>query len=104
MKKRHDSILSVVHETAKGLRNAGIMDEMTMREFDALCLPLTKTYQPQEIRQIRLRYRVSQAVFAAYLNVSKTSVASWESGGKKPGPTAVKLLNLVDRKGIEAVI
>jgi DNA-binding transcriptional regulator YiaG len=30
-------------------------------------------------------------------------VASWESGGKKPGPAAVKLLNLVDRKGIEAV-
>ena len=104
MKKRHDSILSVVHETAKDLHNAGIMDEMTMREFDVLCLPPVKTYQPQEIRQIRLRYHVSQAVFATYLNVSKTSVASWESGGKKPGPTAVKLLNLVDRKGIGAVI
>jgi len=104
MKKRHDSILSVVHETAKDLRNAGIMDEMTMREFDVLCLPPVKTYEPKEIRQIRLRYHVSQAVFATYLNVSKTSVASWESGGKKPGPTAVKLLNLVDRKGIGAVI
>ena len=103
MKKGHDSILSVVHETAKGLRNAGVMDEITMREFDALCLPPVKTYQPQEIRRIRLRYRVSQSVFAAYLNVSKTSVASWESGGKKPGPTAAKLLNLVDRKGIEAI-
>ncbi|MBW6487134.1 MAG: DNA-binding transcriptional regulator [Syntrophobacterales bacterium] len=103
MKKGHDSILSVVYETAKDLRNAGIMDEITMREFDALCLPPVKTYQAQEIRQIRLRYHVSQAVFATYLNVSKTSVASWESGGKKPGPTAVKLLNLVDRKGIEAV-
>jgi putative transcriptional regulator len=104
MKKRADSILSVVHETAKDLHNAGIMDEVTMREFDALCLPRMKAYQPQEIKQIRLRYRVSQAVFAAYLNVSKTSVASWESGGKKPGSTAVKLLNLVDRKGIEAVV
>ena len=103
MKKRNDGILSVVHETAKGLRDAGIMDAMTMREFDALCLPPVKIYKPQEIRQIRLRYRVSQAVFAAYLNVSKTAVASWESGGKKPGPTAVKLLNLVDRKGIEVV-
>ena len=103
MKKRNDGILSVVHETVKGLRDAGIMGEMTMREFDALCLPPVKIYKPQEIRQIRLRYRVSQAVFAAYLNVSKTAVASWESGGKKPGPTAVKLLNLVDRKGIAVV-
>jgi putative transcriptional regulator len=103
MKTKRESILSVVHETAKGLRDAGIMDDKTMREFDVLCLPPVKTYQPQEIRQIRLRHRVSQAVFAAYLNVSKTSVASWESGGKKPGPTAIKLLNLVDRKGIESV-
>ena len=62
-----------------------------------------KTYQPHEIKEIRLRYRVSQAVFAAYLNVSKTSVASWESGGKKPGPAVAKLLNLVDRKDIQAV-
>jgi putative transcriptional regulator len=103
MKKKHDDILTVVHETAKGLHDAGIMDEVTMREFDALCLPPVKIYEPHEIKQIRLRYRVSQAVFAAYLNVSKTSVASWESGGKKPGPAAVKLLNLVDRKGIAAV-
>ncbi len=104
MKKKHDSILSAVHETAMGLHNAGIMDEITMREFDALCLPPVKTYHPQEIRQMRLRYHVSQAVFAAYLNVSETSVASWESGEKKPGPAAAKLLNLVDRKGIEAMI
>jgi hypothetical protein len=40
MKKRHDSILSVVHETAKGLHSAGIMDGMSMCKFDALCLPL----------------------------------------------------------------
>ena len=103
MKSGHDSILSVVHETAKGLRDARIMNEITMREFDALCLSPVKTYQPNEIKEIRLRYRVSQEVFAAYLNVSKTSVASWESGGKKPGSAAAKLLNLVDRKGIQAV-
>ncbi len=103
MKSGPDSILSVVHKTAKGLHDARIMNEITMREFDALCLFPVKAYQPNEIKEIRLRYRVSQAVFAAYLNVSKTSVASWESGGKKPGPAAAKLLNLVDRKGIEAV-
>jgi len=103
MSEREDSILGVVHETAKGLHNAGIMNETTMREFDALCLTPVKAYKPQEIKRIRMRCRVSQGVFAAYLNVSKTSVAGWESGVKKPGPAAVKLLNLVDRKGIEAV-
>jgi putative transcriptional regulator len=103
MKSGPDSILSVVHETAKGLHDARIMNDITMREFDALCLSPVKTYHPNEIKEMRLRYCVSQAVFAAYLNVSKTSVASWESGGKRPGPAAAKLLNLVDRKGIQAV-
>jgi len=103
MKTKDDDIFSVVHETAQGLHDAGIMNKTTMREFDALCLHPVKSYQPEEIRQIRLRYQVSQSVFALYLNVSKTSVVSWESGEKKPGPAAVKLINIVDRKGLDAV-
>lgn len=32
------SILEVVHESAKGLYDTGIVDATTMHEFDALCL------------------------------------------------------------------
>ncbi len=38
------SILDVMHETAKGLTDAGVMDVQTMREFDALCLPEIEHY------------------------------------------------------------
>lgn len=103
MNNQGNSILDVVHETAKGLYDAGIMDESAMHEFEALCLPPVKVYNPEEIRELRTRLRLSRAVFAAYLNVSKTSVAGWESGGKRPGSAAVKLLNVVDRKGLEAL-
>ena len=103
MNNQGNSILEVVHETAKGLYDAGIMDESAMHEFEALCLPPVKVYNPEEIRELRTRLRLSRAVFAAYLNVSKTSVAGWESGGKRPGSAAVKLLNVVDRKGLEAL-
>lgn len=103
MNNQGNSILEVVHETAKGLYDAGIMDESAMHEFETLCLPPVKVYNPEEIRELRMRLRLSQAVFAAYLNVSKTSVAGWESGGKRPGSAAVKLLNVVDRKGLEAL-
>ena len=44
-------ILKAVHETAKGLHKAGTMDAMTMREFDALCLPPVKRYTPAQIRR-----------------------------------------------------
>lgn len=103
MKNNTESILSVVHETAKGLHEAGVMDKVTMREFEALCLHPLKTYRPDDIRQIRLQCRVSQSVFAAYLNVSKTAIVSWESGKKKPSPTAVKLLDIIERKGLDSL-
>ena len=39
------SILNNVHETAKGLHRAGVMDGKTMREFDVLCLPPVKKHE-----------------------------------------------------------
>jgi putative transcriptional regulator len=32
-------ILEAVHETATGMFEAGVMDQITMREFDIMCLP-----------------------------------------------------------------
>lgn len=93
-------ILDVVHKTATGLHKSGLMDEQTMREFDAICLPKVKAFSATQIRKLRLRNKVSQAVFAAYLNTSVSTVQKWEQGQKKPNGPSLKLLNLVDRKGL----
>lgn len=93
--------MDVVHKTAEGLHDAGVMNEMTMREFDAMCLPPVKQYTSADIKKIRMRQRVSQPVFAAYLNVTKSTVAQWEQGDKKPRGASLKLLELVERKGLE---
>lgn len=94
------SILEVVHETAKDFYDAGVMDKMTMHKFDALCLPATKDFSPKAIQKLRLHTKVSQAVFAMYLNVSPHTVRHWESGDKHPTGAALKLLNLIARKGL----
>lgn len=98
-----DSILDVVHSTAKGLHDAGVMDAQTMREFDAACLPPIKHYTAREIKQIRLKNKASQAVFAAFLNASPSTVRQWELGEKKPSGPSLKLLNLVAENGLEAL-
>ena len=77
---KRESVLEVVHKTARGLRSAGLVDVRTMREFDALCLPPVKEYSAREIKRLRERNKVSQAVFAAYLNTSVSTVQKWESG------------------------
>ena len=96
-------ILEAVHDTARGLAKAGAMDAVTLREFDALCLPTIHAYTSEEIRAIRLRNKASQAVFAAYLNTSPSTVQKWEQGRKHPRGPSLKLLDLVDRKGWEVL-
>lgn len=102
-KPKRSRILEAVHETAQDLRDASLVSDMTLREFDSLCLCPVPDYSANQIRAIRERYRVSQGVFAAYLNVGKTTVSQWEQGVKHPRGTSLKLLSLVDRKGLQSV-
>jgi putative transcriptional regulator len=104
MKKTKSAILDAVHETAQGLYDAGVMDQITMREFDRLCLPPIEPLRPEQIRQIRVTANVSQSVFAALLNTSVSTVQKWEIGQKRPTGIALKLLHLVQTKGLEIVL
>jgi len=96
-------ILDTVHKTAEGLHDAGVMGTRTMREFDALCLPPVRDLSAAQIKRLRMRNKASQAVFAAYLNTSPSTVQKWEQGQKKPNGPSLKLLNLVKNKGLAAL-
>ena len=97
MKKK---LLEVAHEIATDLHKAGAIDARTMHEFDAKCLPSVKEYTAVQIKNIRLQNKVSQAVFAAYLNTSPSTIRQWEQGLKKPSGISLKLLNLIDHHGL----
>ncbi|OGV47972.1 MAG: transcriptional regulator [Legionellales bacterium RIFCSPHIGHO2_12_FULL_42_9] len=94
------SILETVHDSVKGLYDAGVVDATTMHEFDVLCLPPVKELTPYQIKKLRLKEHVSQAVFAKYLNTSLSTVKQWEQGDKHPRGTSLKLLNLIATKGL----
>ena len=95
--------LAAVHEIIEGFHQSGALDKQTMRSFDEARLAPAKALQPEEIRAIRESQKVSQPVFARHLNVSKNLVSDWERGIKKPGGPALRLLSLIQRKGLEAV-
>src|SRR5262249_15082903 len=97
-------ILQEVHETARGLHDAGDFADMTMRDFDKVCLSPVHPLTPEDIRTIRKRAHVRQAVFAACLNKNRSTVQKWEIGKKRPTGIALKLLNLIEQKGLEAVV
>ena len=99
-----ESILEVVYETAKGLHEAGVMDTTTWQEFDSLCLPPLKSYTPEQIKRLRIKYNLNQIVFATYLNISPSTIQKWESGLLEPKGASLKLLNLVEQKGLEILV
>lgn len=96
-------IAGAIHEMVEGFHEAGVVDKQTMRRFDALCLTPIEPMTPEDIRALRERERVSQPVFARYLNVSRNLVSDWERGIKHPGGPALRLLTIVRDNGLSAI-
>ncbi len=94
---------AAIHESMAALHDIGAIDKRTMRDFDEACLEPARVFDPEEIRTLRTREHLSQGVFARYLNVSKNLVSDWERGVKKPGGPALRLLTIIEKKGVEAV-
>ena len=104
MRRTKSAILEAVHRTARGLHKAGVMDQLTLRESDRLCVPPVESLKPPQIKRIRESSRVSQGVFARLLNTSVSTVQKWEVGRKKPTGTALKLLQLVKTHGLKCKV
>ena len=75
-------IFEAVHETASDLHRLGFIDKRKMRKFDALCLDPIPQYDGEKIRSLRAHLQVSQAVLAAVLNTSLSTVRKWDVGDK----------------------
>lgn len=105
-KKRpyRSDVLRSVHSIAEDLLAIGAIDKKTMRRFDRTCLTDIEELAPSAIRRIRDKAGMSQAIFALALNVTPSLVSQWERGEKKPSGPSLKLLNLADKKGVEAIL
>jgi putative transcriptional regulator len=102
-KKYRSDAMASIHETMEALHDVGVIDKQTMRHFDDACLTPVRPMAPEEIKAIREREHVSQTVFANYLNVTTSLVSKWERGEKRPSGASLKLLSLVERKGLATV-
>lgn len=103
-KKYRSDAMAAIHETMEALHEVGAVDKKTMRDFDDTCLTNAEPIPPEAIRALREREHLSQPVFARYLNVSKNLVSDWERGVKRPGGPALRLLAVIEKKGIQAIV
>lgn len=102
--KPKSRILEAVHESAHDLHRLGFIDKRKMQKYDALCLAPIQDYDAAKIKALRERLNLSQTVLASVLNTSASAVRKWELGDKRPSGPSQKLLDLLERKGLEAVL
>ncbi len=92
-----------IHSAAAGLYSVDAIAQETMRSFDETCISRVSDFQPGEIKALRDQLNVSQPVFARDQHPSVPTVQKWESGAKRPGGLALKLLNIVQKHGLEVL-
>jgi putative transcriptional regulator len=99
--KYKSDTFEAIHSNVEDVNRARTIDKATMRNFDTMCLAVPAPLKPQQIKKLRERLRVSQPVFARYLNTSESTVEKWETGAKQPSGMALKLLSVVEKHGLE---
>jgi|SRR5580700_11640842 putative transcriptional regulator len=102
-KKYKSGAMAAIYETMEVLYDGGVIDKQTMRRFEDACLTPIRPLKRKEIKAIRGKEHVSQTGFANYLNVTSSLVSKWERGEKRPSGASLKLLSLVQKKGLAAV-
>lgn len=102
-RKFKSDAFEAIHSAVAGMHRAGTIDKATMREFDAACLSAVPDYAPEDIQRLREANKVSQPVFARYLNTSESTVEKWESGAKRPSGMALKLLAIIEKHGLQVL-
>jgi len=103
-RKFKSEAFEAIYSSAAALHKVGAIDKTTMKGFEEGCLTTPPALRPAQIKNLRLRHRVSQPVFARYLNTSESTVEKWETGAKQPSGMALKLLFVVDKHGLEALV
>ena len=86
------------------LAKANAISTVTLRQFDAHYPPPVRAFSAKDIRRLRERLRLSLPVFAHALHTTPSTVRRWEQGDTRPAGPALKLLNIIADKELEAVL
>lgn len=99
-----ESVAESIMSTMRDFKKIGLVDDITMRNIENLCLPEVPEYTPEKIVLIRKKCKLSQAALASVFNISPSTVKKWEQGVKRPAGASKKLLDIMERKGLEALM
>jgi putative transcriptional regulator len=99
-----EALLELAQDFRGTLLTKETADKITMRILGDKAPAKPALLEPEQIRAIREEAHMSQAVFAAILNITTGYLSKLERGAIRPNGPALAMLNIIRRKGIEAVL
>lgn len=98
------NLIESLRSDLAALHKTGAIGKVTMREFDTLCPPPVRAFTAADIKRLREALQFSQPVFALHLHTTASTVRKWEQGETRPTGPALKLLNVIADKGLQAIL
>lgn len=100
--------LKRLHGMAKRYNALGVVKDETVAAIDAAItardIPAVRAMTGTQIREVRTRNNMSQAALAMTIGMSVESVSKWERNECKPNKAALRIINLLDAKGLKMFI
>ncbi len=97
-------IIESLRDDMTALHKAGAINKVTMREFNTICPLPVREFSADDIKRLREALHFSQPVFAHHLHTTASTIRKWEQGDTRPSGPALKLLNILADKGLQAII
>jgi putative transcriptional regulator len=97
-------LVESLREDLVALHEAGAIGKVTLRDFEMLCPAPVQEFSALDIRRLREALNFSQPVFALHLHTSASTIRKWEQGETRPAGPALKLLNIIASKGLQAIL
>ena len=82
----------------------GLITKRNMAGLEWLSVRPVPSFDAARIKALREGLNMSQSVLAKILNTSVSTVRKWELGDKCPSGPSLKLLDLLERKGLNSVL
>lgn len=109
MTKKTNRVAEAILEMNDDQLRSGLIDKaehekITIRHMGVRGLGMSMPISGEDVRIMREQAHMSQAAFARVLNLTVGYISQLERGIRKPTGPALSLLNVIRRKGVEAIL
>lgn len=97
-------IVESLRDDLAALHEAGAVSKAALHGFGTFFPPPVRAFSASDIKRLRERLKLSQPVFARHLHTTASTARRWEQSTTHPAGPALKLLNIVAKKGLWGIL